>query len=602
MTNERKTENIVRKHFEKYLSECTIEEQKSDTPKIHKLLKNASKSGEKAGYPEFIIQINDSPNLLIVIECKADVKKHHSKTLDRYADFAVDGVLLYASFLSKEYDVLAIAVSGETKKELKVSNYLHISGQNKATDIFSNELLSIKSYLKKYINSPIKFRQDYNSLLSFSKELNKILHSKKVKESQRSLLISGILIALENEAFKNSYKLHKKPEELTNSLVNTVVNELRSVKITNKKLENLKTAYSFIKTHSSLSGEKGVLVNIIEAIDQNINYFLKTYKYFDVLGQFYIEFLRYANNDKGLGIVLTPHHITELFSDLAEVSKDDIVYDNCAGTGGFLISAMQKMILATKGNIEKENAIKKNQLIGVEYQDDIYALAYSNMFVHQDGRNNIIHGNCFDTNIINKVKRYKPTVGFLNPPYPKLDTDPIELEFVLNNLEILRPNSTCIAIIPISSVLATSGKDYEVKSKILESHTLEAALSMPEQLFHNSKVAVVTIVLVITAHKPHSSEKKTWFGYFRNDGYIVQKHKGRGDFHNKWHEIRNLWIKSFKNRESIDGLSVLKEVNAENEWCAEAYMETDYSKINEDEFLNELRKYAAFSIITNNKQ
>ena len=51
--------------------------------------------------------------------------------------------------------------------------------------------------------------------------------------------------------------------------------------------------------------------------NENINLFMKTYRYHDVLGQFYIEFLRYANNDKGLGIVLTPPHITELFSELA---------------------------------------------------------------------------------------------------------------------------------------------------------------------------------------------------------------------------------------------------------------------------------------------
>ena len=43
--NERKTENFVRKHFERYDSEITIEEQKSDTPRIQKLLRSASKVG-----------------------------------------------------------------------------------------------------------------------------------------------------------------------------------------------------------------------------------------------------------------------------------------------------------------------------------------------------------------------------------------------------------------------------------------------------------------------------------------------------------------------------------------------------------------------------
>jgi len=42
--NERITENIVRKHFEKF-NNIIIEEQKSESLKIQKLLKNASKTG-----------------------------------------------------------------------------------------------------------------------------------------------------------------------------------------------------------------------------------------------------------------------------------------------------------------------------------------------------------------------------------------------------------------------------------------------------------------------------------------------------------------------------------------------------------------------------
>ena len=39
MANERKTEQLVRKHFEKFADKIIIEEQKSDNPKINKLLK-----------------------------------------------------------------------------------------------------------------------------------------------------------------------------------------------------------------------------------------------------------------------------------------------------------------------------------------------------------------------------------------------------------------------------------------------------------------------------------------------------------------------------------------------------------------------------------
>jgi broad-specificity NMP kinase len=122
---------------------------------------------------------------------------------------------------------------------------------------------------------------------------------------------------LENSAFKRSYASHKKPENLAAQLIQTVSDELESANIAGKRLENLNIQFSFIKTDTSLSKKENVLKEIIDQIDENINSFIKTHRYFDVLGQLYIEFLRYANSDKGLGIVLTPPHITEFFADLA---------------------------------------------------------------------------------------------------------------------------------------------------------------------------------------------------------------------------------------------------------------------------------------------
>jgi type I restriction enzyme M protein len=169
MANERKTESIVRSHFEKFKDIIHIEEQSSDNAKIDKLLKTASKKGSGKGRPEFLITYNSNSDLLIVIECKADIAKHESPSRDRFSDFAVDGILLYASYLSKDFDVLAIAVSGETRQNLKVSHFLHLKNERKAIGVFSDKLLNADNYLSEYLKSPEKFRQDYNTLLEFTK-------------------------------------------------------------------------------------------------------------------------------------------------------------------------------------------------------------------------------------------------------------------------------------------------------------------------------------------------------------------------------------------------------------------------------------------------
>ena len=157
-------------------------------------------------------------------------------------------------------------------------------------------------------------------------------------------------------------------------------------------------AFTFIKTNPTLTDKKDgkkFLEDLIDEIDREINGFMVTHKYVDTVIHFIVELLRYANNDKVLGIVLTPPHITELLAELADVDKNSVVIDNSSGTGGLLISAMKRMLIDAKGDKDTEKSIKENQLIGIEFQDDIYTLLISNMIIHRDGRTNIYWGDCF---------------------------------------------------------------------------------------------------------------------------------------------------------------------------------------------------------------
>lgn len=599
MPNERKTETLVRNRLTKagYFKgrDLTVEEQKSDSPRIDKLLKYASKKGGHQGYPEFIITSNAKADFLIVIECKADPRKHISKTHNKYADYAVDGVMLYASFLSKEFDVLAIAVSGDSVATLRISHYIHLKGASQAVEFSSDTILSFDEYYTNFLHSDIKFRQDYDALLGYSRELNENLQAQKIKEAHRGLLICGILVALENAAFKTSYAVQETAQHLADNLVASIINEFKA-ELPAERIVSLEQAFAFIKVNATLTSDKTFFVELIDEIDTNVNSFIRTHKYHDAMGQFYVQFLRYANNDKGLGIVLTPPHVAQLFSDLAEVNKDSIVFDNCCGTAGLLIAAMKKMLTDTGVSAAKEKTIKKKQLIGIEFQDDIYALAVSNMVVHGDGKTNIHSGDCFQLSPTIRDK-YKPNVGLLNPPYKTRGSKIEELDFVLNNVEALRQDGKCIAILPLGCAISGDAAILERKRKLLEKHTLEAVMSMPAELFHDSDVGVVTCIMVITAHRPHPKGKKTWFGYWRDDGYIKTKHRGRIDLNGTWEQIRTKWLNGYRNREVVEGLCVTAEVKSEDEWCAEAYMETDYSGLSATDFERELKKYVAFRIL-----
>jgi type I restriction enzyme M protein len=222
--NETNTETIFENYISQYADAVALgthnhdwiyERQSSKNEKINKLLLAASKTaGTGRGRPDFIIQNRKDPSFIISIECKASIFKHESPNRDQYADYAVDGALLYSSFLSKSFDVLSIAVSGESFHELRISHLMQLRGEQTAVPMFGDKLLPLTDYYSGYIKSPEKFRQDYQTLLDFSKSLNDKLHKWKIAEDERALLISCVLIALENEGFIKSYADYSDPKQL----------------------------------------------------------------------------------------------------------------------------------------------------------------------------------------------------------------------------------------------------------------------------------------------------------------------------------------------------------------------------------------------------
>jgi type I restriction-modification system DNA methylase subunit len=597
--NERKIETQVYKHFDNQLENFgLIEEQMSDNPRISELLKGASKNGGNGiGRPEHIITFKTHYDLLIITECKGD-KKLHSSTINDLnpKKYAEDGVKHYSKFLSKEFDVISIAISGETIEDSKVTHYLQKKGSDYPVKILGEKLLNLDSYFNFYTKNELIISQDYEKLRNFANELNSKLHSNKILESQRSLLLSAILLSLDNPSFKNSYKYILNGGQLSSFLVDTVFDFLnKNADLSKSQLELIQTHFSFIRTDTTLNSSDVVLKDIVCDVENNIKTFIDTYNFRDVLGEIYNVFLSYSNSDKGLGIVLTPPHITELFSELSQVNKKSVVLDTCTGTGGFIISALKYMIRDCDGDEKLIDFIKENQLIGVEYQSHIYTLLVSNLLIHKSNVKNVLSGSCFSEGNINTVKLLKPNVGMLNPPFKsdkKKDTE--ELEFVYTNLECLEVGGTCVAILPMACAVRSDKKIKLLREKILNSHTLEGVLSMPDELFHNSNAGVVSCIMIFTAHKPHNPNKEVYFGYYKNDGFVKRKNLGRIDYFNKWGVIKEKWVNYFLNRKTEIGFSTCEKINFDSEWAVEKYLKTDYKTLVKFNFEKVLHVYSSY--------
>ncbi|AUW40586.1 HsdM family class I SAM-dependent methyltransferase [Rhizobium leguminosarum] len=624
--NERKTENVVREELRGLgyydpASDIQIEEQKTNIAALKRALRTGSKSGKGGGgSPEFIITAPSNPDFVIVIECKASTKDHASGELadiiaaeaqaesaaaraKRVQRYAIDGALHYSALISKEMNVIAIAVSGETLASAQISTFLHSKGAAAPKVLQTDKGLPIESFLSwdelirhASFDETVQ-RLRFDELMAFSRELHDFMRDHaKLTESEKPLVVSGTLIALRNAAFAKSFDEYK-PDELQREWIRVIKTEIEKAEIPQAKKDNMAQPYSSISVHPELgkatkSYPKGILNELISELNEKVWPFLSIYHDFDVVGQFYGEFLKYTGGDKkALGIVLTPRHITELFSLLAHVGKDDTVIDICAGTGGFLISAMHQMMKATTTEAERER-IRAHGLVGVEQQPNMFALAASNMILRGDGKANLYQGSCFDPAIADAVKKHDANIGMLNPPFSQSDEDLHELHFTKHMLDCLTEGGTGIAVVPMSCAIAP----HPARNEILKHHTLEAVMSLPDDLFY--PVGTVVCIMVFTAHKPHEQQnKKTWFGYWKNDAFVKTKKRGRIDLNGHWAQIRDHWVDSYRNREVHVGESVSKRVTAVDEWCAEAYMETDYSVLNQDDYKSTVKQYLIFQLM-----
>ena len=619
MANERETEDIVRSHFKEdpLYNTVKLEEQKTKNPNIKKCLSKASKkqTGE-LGKPDFVISFPSLPDDLIVIECKPDTALHQGPKGQppNPEKYAVDGVLHYAEHLRPKYNVLSIAVSGEDEETLKVSSFYHKKGDSHFSQKDS-KLLDLYSYIHQFKGEEFANNVKSAEITKIAIKLNNELNDYSIVEYERCTLVTAILLALQDEAFRSSYvsqartaKLEPRPARVTRAILNGIRQVLQDNDIDQDRIDAMVKEYKKIENYPIA---KDVKIQKKKELDEKDNYVLRDItqelettifplmrmgdKGYDVLGRFYTEFIRYAGTDKKTGLVLTPPHITDLFCDLANLNVNDVVLDSCCGTGGFLIAAMKKMLKLAGNDEQKKKRIKEKQLIGIENKPNMFTYACSNMMMRGDGKSHIYQGNSFSPSEKERISSFKPTVAFLNPPYD-VGSDG-QLRFIENALSCLQQGGRCVAIVQMSCATSAKPPDVSARERLLNQHTLQGVFSMPNDLFY--PVGVITCIMVFKAYEPHPPTYETFFGYFKDDGFELEKTKttARLDTKGLWAGIRGKWLKLFLNRRPEAGVSVLKSVKASDEWCAEAYMETDYLKLTEDDFVRTIKDYVVYEFL-----
>lgn len=553
-------------------------------------------TGSGKAKPEYIVTFDNDKNTILLVECKKSLKDHESINKDMPQKYAVDGALFYAKHLKDDYNVLAVAVSGTSKENVKVNTFYWKRGFETPLELKKTKDTILEPL--NYLNLANGKKMERKFSLQEIRELSQIMHEKlrqiKISEKDKPIFIAGILIALQNADFRTDWNNINKFSTLVNEMINAIDSTLDSSDIKREKIDAIKSSFKRIKSNEKIKsiplGESGSLAWFIEQLEMRILPMMNHYEYTeDALSIFYHEFIKYSATDgKGLGIVLTPKHLTDFMCKLGEINKQSKVVDICCGSGSFLVTAMG--LMCKDANASEILDIKKNGLYGVELDTDLYTLAITNMIIRKDGKSNIVCGDCFSNEIASNLKNKHLSLGLINPPYSQ--EDKCELEFIEQLLNVLEPRGLAVAVVPMSCAIGTKFK--EVRQKLFKYHTLKAVFSMPDDIFYPTGVNVC--VMVWEAHKSHDSTKPTFFGYCKDDGFVKRKKMGRIDYYNKWDDIEKEWLDLYETKKVVDGKSALQCVTANDEWLCEAYMKTDYSTLTQQDFQQTINDYLAYLV------
>ncbi len=608
-----------------------------DNEYINTILNHSSKNKNgNRGLPDYIY-VNEKKRLLIMIELKSTIGQHEKEAIPQikhYLSCFTPGTLETFGVYDKEvnnalnelkkWNILGIAVSGDVSMEYSYRIDTFGIKIDTIVDMNISEIHSEDDYLALFEN--LNLEEISTRISQASNRINNLLYS--VKEDKRPTLLSILLISLyeskngkNRNIFREQFEAYK-PKQLMNQIGIVVPDILGEdgENLPKEKIDMIMREFNTFENEKDLL-ETDTIKTILTILKNNVIPLFDTRNNYDIIGKFYQEFLRYAGIvDVQSGIILTPEHISELFTNLVDLKKDDVIFDSCCGTGSFLIAAMNKLIELQTDSIGREN-VRKKQLIGNELKSHMYILAISNMLFRGDGKSNILNYDFFsqefDENFKKKLDELgeKPTIGFINPPYSGSFTTYDELQKFKSNKssnsknkkpwmkEISFLEKMCkicsryvVMIAPPQAFMSESN----IRDNLLKENTLKAVINMPKDLFQPN-ASTGSSIIVIETNRPHDFSKYVDFYNLKSDGFELAKKKGRRDVYKKWNGIKKEMLEDidapwYRNPKNVNDIThCFVKIKEKDEWLIQAFSKVEFEKITKNDFEKTIKEFVIFN-------
>lgn len=308
----------------------------------------------------------------------------------------------------------------------------------------------------------------------------------------------------------------------------------------------------------------------------------------DVKGDIFEYLLTHLGQSALNGQFRTPRQIRTMMVAMVDPDLGDTIFDPAAGTGGFLIDAVEYILakystepqeipiygeewLEKRGQIVEE--VKKDiptlqtykkgpgekipdwqilerAIYGVDVSRQMMRIAMMNLVLHGIRKANVKRANTLsDMGGLTEddlARKYKVILS--NPPFagvlPKesirkdlpTNSKKSELLFLGVMMEALAPGGQCAVVVPEGLLFGSTSAHVELRRKLVEDYELLAVVSLPAGVF-KPYAGVKTGVLIFkkpietTKHTKDTKKKhdgKIWFYEIRADGFDPDKITGGG--------------------------------------------------------------------------
>ncbi len=457
----------------------------------------------------------------LVVECKKD------GVTDAESNQAIEQVFGNANSLKAK---LAIVVAGNTRTAFDIANFKPMERvQNIIADI-PKKYDKVPKY--KYIKgeNDLKIISREELIQSLEKCHDTVWQGGKLAPTVAFDEVSKLLFCkLKDE--KDNYK--------KGSIYKFQIGTHETPKEVFKRVDDI---YQVAKQQDAevfkgnLNLEPEVVFQVVKHI-QEIN-FTKTD--LDTKGVAFERFMQDFFKGK-MGQFFTPRKIVEFVVKMMDINNNQLVLDPASGSGGFLLNALDSVRKHAEKEIPDDAQIQyshwhdfaKDNLFGIEINDQIARVCKMNMIIHDDGHTNVISASALDD--FKNVKKKDSTdltilesttnegfqkdnfdVIITNPPFgatiksteykqeyldkfelgKKKKNQKTEILFIERCIDFLKPKTGKMGIVLPDGILTNSSLQY-VRDFIMKRCEILAVVSLPQFAFSHYGAGVKSSLVFV---------------------------------------------------------------------------------------------------------